>query len=115
MKTALSGLAGAYVDAVNAHDAAAYLDLFTPEAVVDDAGREFRGREAIRHWSESDIFAVDVTFEVLDLSQRDGETVVTTKVDGKFDRTGLPDPVIITHQLKADGEKIAALTCRLAP
>ena len=35
------------------------------------------------------------------------------KVDGNFDRTGLPDPVI-NHRVKVDGDKIIALTCRLA-
>jgi hypothetical protein len=33
------------------------------------------------------------TLELLRVEDRDGTTVVTTKVDGNFDRTGLPDPV----------------------
>jgi hypothetical protein len=31
-----------------------------------------------------------------------------------FDKTGLPDPVIINHQITVDGGKIDGLTCRLA-
>ena len=34
----------------------------------------------------------------------DGHVVVTTKVDGNFDRTGLPDPVIISHHITANEE-----------
>ena len=55
-----------------------------------------------------------VTLDVLDVADRDGETVVTTKVDGYFDRTGLPDPLIISHHITLEGGKIVGLTCRLA-
>jgi hypothetical protein len=55
-----------------------------------------------------------VTIKVIDVADRDGETVVTTKVDGNFDKTGLPDPVIIKHHIAADGGKIVGSTCRLA-
>jgi hypothetical protein len=55
-----------------------------------------------------------VTLEVIDVADRDGETIVTTKVDGNFDRTGLPNPVIINHHITAEGGKIVRLTCRLA-
>ncbi len=44
----------------------------------------------------------------------DGETILTTKVDGNFDRTGLPDPVMINHHFTVEGGKIVSLTCRLA-
>ena len=54
------------------------------------------------------------TVRVLDVADRDGETVVTTKVDGNFDRTGLPDRVIINHLITVAGDKIVGLTCRLA-
>jgi hypothetical protein len=102
--------AAAYVRAVNGGDPAALLALFADGAVVDDAGREFRGRDAIRAWAASDIFAVNVSLDVLDAS---GD-VLTTKVDGTFDRTGLPDPVVIAQRFAVEGGKIVGLTCRLA-
>ena len=114
MNTQLSPVTDAYIRTVNNHDAAAYQALFSEDAVVDDAGREFVGLAAIKQWSASDIFAPLVTFEVLDEVEQAGEAVITTKVDGNFDRTGLPDPVIIVHRLSIDGGKITRLTCRLA-
>ena len=60
------------------------------------------GLDAIGAWADSDIFAPNVTLEVIHFTDRDGETVITTKVDGNFDRTGLPDPVISDSITAAD-------------
>jgi hypothetical protein len=103
-----------YIRATNDHDAAAYIALFSEGAVVNDVGREFRGPAAIKAWSDREIFDAQVTLEVIGVDNRDGQAVVTTKVDGNFDRTGLPDPVIIDHQIRVESGKIVGLTCRLA-
>jgi hypothetical protein len=73
-----------------------------------------RGTAAIKEWSDREIFDADVTFDVINVAERDGQTVVTGKVDGTFDKTGLPDPLLISHYFMLHGDKIAALTCRLA-
>jgi hypothetical protein len=112
--TTLPETAATYIRATNNHDAAAFIACFTKNAVVNDAGRVFRGIEAIKAWSDHEIMDAQVTLEVLDVADRDGETVVTTKVDGNFDRTGLPDPLIIDHHITVEGDKIVGLTCRLA-
>ena len=114
MMTKLPALAASYVQAINEHDPATFRSLFADYAIVDDAGREFRGLDEIKAWSDRDIFAADVTLEVIDEALRDGDSLITTRVEGNFDRTGLPDPVIISHRISTDGDKIAKLTCRLA-
>ncbi|HET6323442.1 MAG TPA: nuclear transport factor 2 family protein [Planctomycetaceae bacterium] len=114
MTTQLPPTATAYIDSINKHDAAAFRALFTDAAVVDDVGREFRGSTAIKNWSDREIFDADVTVEVLEVGTQDGQTVVRTKVDGNFDRTGLPNPVILDHHITDEGGKIVGLTCRLA-
>ena len=103
-----------YVNAINAGDAEGLQSSFADDAVVRDVGREFRGLAAIKEWAAQEIFAVNVTLEVLDAVERDGETIVTVKVDGTFDRTGLPDPLVMHHSFTVGGDKIAALSCRLA-
>jgi hypothetical protein len=110
----LSPTAAAYVRSINDHDRAAFNSLFADGAVVNDVGREFRGPAAIKAWSDREIFDVQVTLEVIKVVNRDGETVLTTKVDGNFDRTGLPDPVIIDHHIAIAHGKIVGLTCLLA-
>ena len=114
MTMQLSPTAAAYVRSINDHDPAAFDAHFADGAVVNDVGREFRGPAAIKAWSDREIFDAQVTLEVIDVADRDRETVVTTKVDGNFDRTGLPNPVIINHHITGEAGKIVSLTCRLA-
>ena len=114
MTTTLPEIAAAYVRATNNHDPAAFIACFTENAVVNDAGREFRGKDAIKAWSDHEIMAAQVTLEVQGVTSRDGEVIIATRVDGNFDRTGLPDPLIIHHHITAEGGKIAQLSCRLA-
>jgi hypothetical protein len=114
MTTHLPALAMAYVQATNNHDATAFGNLFANDAVVDDAGRMFHGLDAIKEWSRSDIFDANVTLEIIDSFERDGESVIISQVDGTFDRTGLPDPLFISHAIAVAEGKIARLICRLA-
>jgi len=103
-----------YLHATNTHDADAFQSAFATDAVVHDIGREIRGHAAIMAWAKEEIFAVNVTLELLSTAHRDSQTILTVKVDGTFDRTGLPDPLIMEHLIIRDGDKITSLTCRLA-
>ena len=105
--------AAAYVQATNDHDLAAFMACFAENAVVDDAGRELRGIAAIKAWSQHEIMDANVTLEVLEVTDHDGEVTLTTKVDGSFDRTGLPDPLVISQHMRFQADKIVELTCRL--
>lgn len=121
MPTTLPPVAAAYVRSTNEGDSAAFLDLFAADAFVDDARREFRGLAEIKAWSDREVFAAQVQLEVLatevleaSASETDAATVITTRVDGNFDRTGLPDPLVLTHRIQTEGDQIARLTIRLA-
>jgi ketosteroid isomerase-like protein len=105
---------GAYIRAINAGDADALLPSFAPNAVVKDIGREICGIAAIKEWADREIFAVNVTLDVSQVVERDGQTIVTMKIGGTFDRSGLPDPLLMDHCFKVDNDKINALTCKLA-
>jgi hypothetical protein len=114
MTALLPGLAASYINTTNGSDPAGFIGLFAEDAVVDDAGRIIRGREAIQAGAASDIFAANVTFDPLDVSGDENDGTITAKVGGTFDRTGLPDPLIMTFQIVAVNERIAKLMCRLA-
>lgn len=99
--------------AVNERDADAFLAAFTSDAVITDIGREFRGTPAIKEWAKSEIFDVNVTLDVVKVAECDGEIVVTVRCDGTFDKTGLPDPLLLDHHFRLAGGKIAAFSSRL--
>ena len=114
MTKKLPGLAADYIRTTNGNDPAGFIAMFDKDAVVDDAGRIIRGRDAIREWAASDIFAAKVNFDALDASEHKGGVTITARVDGTFDRTGLPDPLIMTFEIAVRSGKIINLTCRLA-
>jgi uncharacterized protein (TIGR03067 family) len=110
----LPKLAAEYIRATNESDPPGFMALFDEYAVIDDAGRFIRGSEAIRHWAAHDIFAAAVKFDVLEVGEYESGVTLTAKVDGTFDRTGLPDPLIMTFDIAYRDGRIAKLTCRLA-
>ena len=87
---------------------------FALNAVVKDVGREIRGIAAIKSSANKEIFAVNVTLDVIEVAEGAGQTIVTVKIDGTFDRTGLPDPLLMDHCFTIGADKISVLTCRLA-
>ncbi len=108
----LPGPIEAYVQAVNAPDADAFQSSFSADAVVKDLGHEIRGIAAINDWARLEVFDVNVKLDVKQAFERDGETIVTVKVAGTFDRTGLPDPLLMEHCFTVAGDKITSLSCR---
>jgi hypothetical protein len=103
-----------YVRTVNSQNVAHFGELFDADAVVNDNGRTFQGRVAIEEWGTREIFAAHVSLDVLSAEENPAGATLVTIVDGTFDRTGLPDPVVIEHRLTTRNGRIAELTCRLA-
>ncbi len=72
----------AMIDAANDGDLAGFLAGFTDDGVVDDWGREFRGAAQIRAWSDAEFIGRQVTLAVREISQLNGNTVVSAQVGG---------------------------------
>jgi hypothetical protein len=98
-----------YVRAVNAGATEVFRASFAADAVVVDVNRELRGLDAITAWADADIFGAHVHLDVLDVTERRGRTIVSVKIDGTFDRTGLPDPLVMNHEFKVAEGRIAEL------
>ena len=81
---------------------------------MKDVGREIRGIAAIAEWAKHEIFAANVSLELMGRVERERQTIITVKIDGTFDRAGLPDPLVMEQCFTIANNKIAALTCRLA-
>ncbi len=111
----LPPIAAEYLRSINDQLPNDFAALFVEDAVVQDAGREYRGLPAIRKWGDTDIYQPRVALHPLEVAARGDGVKLTTRVEGNFDRTGLPDPVIIQHSLTLRGDRIAKLVCELAP
>ena len=94
------------LDAANGGDVAAFLAGFTPDGVVDDWGREFRGADRISSWSDAEFIGKQVTLAVENVEHRDGETVVAAQVGGN----GFNGPSHFSFQV--DGDLVSRMTIR---
>lgn len=63
-----------FIEAVNAHDEQRFLDAFTDGGAVDDWGRTFTGREAIKGWSDNEFIGAQGTLTVEEVRQ-DGDQI----------------------------------------
>ena len=109
MSTSISPAAQRYVDAVNAFDIDAVLATFTADAVVNDNHREFTDRDAIRAWIADEIVGDRITMTVTEVVERSGITVLRARYDGDFDKTNLPDELILTNYFVIRDGAVAAL------
>ena len=105
----LPGPIANYLRAVNAGVKEEFPASFADHAVVVDVNRELRGLAAITAWAGADIFDAQVHFDILDVTERHGRTIVRVEIDGTFDRTGLPNPLVMNHEFTVADGKIAEL------
>lgn len=109
MTTQLPPVPQRYVDAVNAFDVDAVMQTLAPDAVVYDNQREFASSEAIRDWVAAEIVGDRVTMQLVEASERSGVTVLRARYDGNYDKTGLPDELVLTNYIVIRDDLIAGL------
>ncbi|KAA1397681.1 nuclear transport factor 2 family protein [Aeromicrobium ginsengisoli] len=71
-----------FFDATNAADRARFLAAFADDAVLDDWGHVYAGRDAIAGWNETDNMGVSSHLDVLGFEQQGGAYVVSIQVTG---------------------------------
>jgi hypothetical protein len=98
-----------HIDAVNAHDEDTIVATFADDALVNDAHREFWGSEAIRRWVAREMTGDQVTIDVTEVIDHHGDTIVRGRYDGTFDKTNLPEELILTNYFTVRGDKIVSL------
>jgi ketosteroid isomerase-like protein len=98
-----------HIAACNAHDVEAWMATFAQDAMLNDIQREFIGTDAIRRFGEKEIFGDNVTMEVRRAWDRHGDVVVHAKLDGAYNKTGLPDPLILSFYFSLRGDQITQL------
>ena len=104
-----SGVVADHITAVNDCDEDAVVATFAPDALVNDAHREFWGAGAIRRWVAKEMVGDRVTIEVTEVFDHHGQIIVRGRYDGDFDKTSLPDELILTNYFTIRNEKIESL------
>ena len=108
--TALAPVLAGHIAAVNAFDEDAIVATFADDALLNDVHRgEFWGTEAIRRWVAREIVGDRVTIEVTDVLDHHGDTIVRGRYDGDYEKTSLPDELILTSYLTVRDGKIVTL------
>jgi SnoaL-like domain len=113
---ALNTVLAEHVAAVNAFDEDAIVATFAEDALVNDARREFWGIEAIRRWVARELVGDRVTMAVTEVIEHHGEVIVRARYDGDFDKTNLPDELILTNYFTVrDGKIVSLIVIRNTP
>lgn len=107
--TRLEGIVAEHVAAVNAFDVDAIVATFADDALVNDAHREFWGKDTIRRWVAKEMVGDRVTIEVTEVIDHCGQTIVRGRYDGEYDKTGLPDELILTNYFTVRDGRIGSL------
>jgi SnoaL-like protein len=105
----LGGVVAEYVAAVNAFDEDAIVATFADDALVNDVRREFWGKDAIRRWVREEIVGDRVTVEPIDVIEHYGQTICRGRYDGEYDKTNLPDELILTSYFSVRDGRIVTL------
>ena len=116
MTTSLPPVVAAYLAAVNAHDLDGVVATFAADAYVNDARREINGIDAIRRWAEKEMVGDLVTMEPVEVVDHHGQTIVRSRYDGTYDKTNLPDELIMSdYFIVRDGKIVSLAVIRNQP
>jgi SnoaL-like domain len=108
--TELPPIVAEYIAAVNAFDADRIVNTFASDGYVNDVRREMWGPDAIRKWVDREVVGDHVTMEVREIVDNYGDIIVRAKYDGTYDKTNLPDELILSSYFSIRDEKIVSLT-----
>ncbi len=113
---ALAPVLAEHIAAVNSVDENAIVATFADDALVNDAHREFWGIEAIRRWVARELVGDRVTVAVTEVLDHHGDSIVRGRYDGDYDKTNLPDELILTNYFTVrDGKIVTLIVIRNTP
>jgi hypothetical protein len=109
MTSELRGVVAEHIRAVNAFDTDAIMATFASDAYVNDNRREIFGVDAIRRWVEKEIVGDKVTLDLREVIDHYGDTIIRAVYDGEYDKTNLPNVLIMTNYFSVREGKIVSL------
>jgi hypothetical protein len=94
-----------YVKAENSGDFESLSECFAPDATVRDESRTYKGLAAIKEWKAATKKKYNHTVAPLEISHRDGKTVLKAKLSGNFPGS----PVTLEFSFVLEHGQIASL------
>jgi ketosteroid isomerase-like protein len=108
--TELPPIVAEHIAAVNAFDTDRIVATFAPDAFVNDNRREIWGADKIWKFINKEFVGDHVTMEVREVIDHYGDVIVRAKYDGTYDKTNLPDELVMTSYFGIREGKITSLT-----
>jgi hypothetical protein len=99
-----------HIAAVNAFDTERIVATFAPDAYVNDNQREIGGTDAIRAFMAKEFVGDHVTMQVREVIDHHGDIIVRAQYDGEYDKTNLPEVLIMTSYFAIRDGRITSLT-----
>ena len=96
MSTEVPAIVTEHIAAVNAFDTDRIVATFAPDAYVNDNRREIWGTDAIRAFMAKEFVGDRVTMDVREVIDHYGDIIVRARYDGTYDKTNLPDELVMT-------------------
>jgi hypothetical protein len=110
MSTDLPAIVAEHIAAVNGFDTDRIVATFAPDAYVNDNRREIWGTDAIRAFMAREFVGDHVTMQVREVIGHYGDVIVRARYDGTYDKTHLPEELIMTSYFGVRDGKIISLT-----
>ncbi len=99
-----------YFVAMNEFDGDGMVAPFVDDALVNDVRREFWRPEAIKRWADREIVGDKVVWTTFrEAFEHHGDFIVSAEVDGEYDKTHAPDPLVLTFYFSLEGDEITRL------
>lgn len=96
----------AALEAADAGNVEDFLAAFAEDGTVDDWGRQFRGRDAIRAWSDAEFIGKEVSLRITGVRSEGDTTTVSAQVGGK----GFNGPSDFTFTVAGDHVELMRIT-----
>ena len=109
MSTELPAVVAEHIAAVNAFDTDRIVATFAPHAYVNDNRREIWGTAAIRAFVAKEFVGDHVTMEVREVIDHYGDIIVRARFDGTYDKSNLPEELVMSSYFSIRGDKIVSL------
>ena len=110
MATDLTGVIADYIAAVNAFDIDRIMATFGADAYVNDNHREIWGADRIRQFFVREFIGDHVTMDVTEVVDHHGDVIARARFDGTYDKSNLPEELILSNYLSLRNDKIVGLT-----